>query len=133
MQDFDPCGELGSFLIELVGASDLPSQPPVIKVANVALEVHEVTAWPNEEGVEPGRERFDGVFFAVPNCVSLRIQVNNVRGLIWALLFVEPSNSTVFLIHFADLKTLSPRGMKKWGTRPSFSMYPSGAHLNMFS
>ena len=96
MQDFDPCGELGGFLIKLVEASDLPSQPPVVKAADVALEVHKVTAWPNEEGAEPGGERFDGVFFAMPNCVSLRIQVDNVRGLIWALLLMEPGNSTVF-------------------------------------
>ena len=96
MQDFDPCGELGSFLIELAEASDLSSQPPVVKVANVVLEVHEVAAWPNKEGAEPGGKRFNGVFFAMPNHVSLHIQVDNIRGLIQALLFVEPGNSTVF-------------------------------------
>jgi hypothetical protein len=96
MQDFNPCGELSGFLIELAEASDLPSQPPVVKVANVALQVHEVAAWPNKEGTEPGREQFDGVFFTMPNRVSLRIQVDNVRGLIRALLLMEPGDSTIF-------------------------------------
>ena len=31
----------------------------------------------------------------MPNHVSLHIQIDNVRGLIWALLFVEPGDSTV--------------------------------------
>ena len=96
MQDFNSCGELGGFLIELTEASHLPSQPPVVKVADVTLEVHEVAAWPDEEGVEPGREWFDGVFFAMPNRVSLCIQIDNIWGLIWALLLVEPSDSAVF-------------------------------------
>ena len=96
MQDFDSHGELGSFLIKVVEAGDLPSQPSVVKVADVALEVYEVTAWPNEEGMEPGEEWFNGVFFAMPNRVSLCIQIDNIRGLIWALLLMEPGNSTVF-------------------------------------
>ena len=96
MQDFNPCGELSSFLIELVEAGDLPSQPPVVKVADVVLQVHEVTTWPNKEGAEPGGERLNGVFLAMPNCVSLRIQVDNVRGLIRALLLMEPGDLTVF-------------------------------------
>ena len=73
MQDFNSHGELCSFLIELAEASNLPSQPPVIKVADVVLQVHEVTAGPDEEGTEPGGERFNGVFLAMPNCVSLHI------------------------------------------------------------
>ena len=73
MQDFNSCGKLGSFLIELAEAGNLPSQPPVVKVANVVLQVYKVTAGPDEEGAEPGGERFDGVFLAMPNCVSLRI------------------------------------------------------------
>ena len=96
MQDFNLCSELGSFLIELMEAGDLPSQPPVVKVTDVTLQVHEVTAGPNEEGAEPGRERFDGVFLPIPNSVSLRIQVDNVRGLIRALLLVESGNPSVF-------------------------------------
>ena len=32
----------------------------------------------------------------MPNCVSLRIQIDNVRGLIRALLFMEPGDSSVF-------------------------------------
>ena len=56
MQDVNSCGEFGGFLIELVEASDLPSQPPVVKVADVTLQMHEVTAGPDEEGVEPGGE-----------------------------------------------------------------------------
>ena len=73
MQDFNPCGEFSSFLIELVEAGDLPSQPPVVKVTEVTLQVHEVTAWPNKEGTEPGGERFNGVLLTMPNCVSLHI------------------------------------------------------------
>ena len=73
MQDFDSRGELGGFLIELSEASNLPSQPPVVKVADIMLEVYEVAAWSNEEGAKPGGERFDGVFLAMPNCVSLRM------------------------------------------------------------
>jgi hypothetical protein len=73
MQDVDSCGEFGGFLIELTEASDLPSQPPVVKVANVMLQVHEVTAGPNKEGVEPGGEWLNGVFLAMPNRVSLCI------------------------------------------------------------
>ena len=96
MQDFDSCGELGGFLIELMEVGDLPSQPPVVKVADVALEVYEVTAWSDEEGMEPGGEWFNGVFFAMPNRVSLCIQIDNIRGLIRALLLVEPGDSTVF-------------------------------------
>ena len=96
MQDFNLRGKLGSFLIEFAEAGDLPSQPPVIKVADVPLQVHEVTAGPNEEGAEPGGERFDGVFLAMPNRVSLHIQVNNVRGLIRALLLVESGDPSIF-------------------------------------
>ena len=96
MQDVNSCSELGGFLIELAEAGDLPSQPPVVKVTDVALQVHEVTGGPNKEGTEPGGEWLDGVFLTMPNRVSLRIQISNVRGLIQALLFVEPGNSTVF-------------------------------------
>ena len=96
VQDFDLCGKLGSFLIELTEMGDLPSQPPVVKVADVMLQVHEVAAGPNEEGAEPGREQFDGIFLAMPNCVSLRIQVDNVRGLIGALLLMVPGDSSIF-------------------------------------
>jgi hypothetical protein len=56
VQDFNSYGNLGSFLIELVETGDLPSQPPVVKVADVLLQVYEVTAGPDEEGVEPGGE-----------------------------------------------------------------------------
>ena len=62
VQDFNSRGELGGFLIELAEASDLPSQPPVVKVTDVALEVYEVAARPDEEGTEPGGEWFNGVF-----------------------------------------------------------------------
>ena len=96
MQDFDSRGELSSFLIKLVEVSDLPSQPPVVKVADVVLEVYEVAAGPDEEGTEPGGEWFNGVLPAMPNRVSLCIQINNIGGLIRALLLVEPSDSAVF-------------------------------------
>ena len=96
MQDVDSCSKLGSFSIELAEAGDLPSQPPVIEVADVTLQMHKVTAGPDEEGVELGREQFDGVFLAMPIHVSLRIQINNIRGLIRALLLMEPSDLSVF-------------------------------------
>ena len=83
-------------MIKLVEAGDLPSQPPVVKVTDVTLQMHEVAAGPNEEGAEPGREQFDGVFLAMPICVSLRIQIDNIRGLIRALLFVESGNLPIF-------------------------------------
>ena len=73
VQDINSRGELSGFLIKLTEAGDLPSQPPVVKVTDVMLQVHKVTAGPNEEGAEPGREWFDGVFLAMPNCVSLHI------------------------------------------------------------
>ena len=73
MQDLNSCGEFGGFLIKLAEASNLSSQPPVVKVADVALEVDEVAARPDEEGAEPGREWFNGVFLAMPNRVSLCI------------------------------------------------------------
>jgi hypothetical protein len=96
MQDFDPRGKLGGFLIELAEAGDLPSQPPVVKVADVTLEVHEVAGWPDKEGVEPSGEGFDGVLFAMPNCISLCIQVDNIRGLIRALVCVESGDASIF-------------------------------------
>jgi hypothetical protein len=83
-------------LIELAEASDLPSQPPVVKVADVVLQVPEVAAGPDEEGVKPGGERFDRVFLSMPICVSLHIQVNNMRGLIQALLIMVSGNSSIF-------------------------------------
>ena len=73
MQDIDSCSKFGSFLIELAEASNLPSQPPVVKVADVALQVHKVAAGPDKEGTEPAWERFNGIFLAMPNCVSLCI------------------------------------------------------------
>jgi hypothetical protein len=96
MQDFDSRSKLGGFLVELAEVSNLPSQPPVVKVTDVVLEVHEVAARPNKEGAEPGREWFDGIFLAMPHHVSLCIQINNVGGLIRALLLVEPSDSAIF-------------------------------------
>ena len=96
MQDFNSCSELGGFLIELTEASNLPSQPPVVKVADVTLEVHEVAAWPNKEGAEPGGEWFNGIFLTMPNRVSLCIQIDNIGGLIRALLLMELSDSAIF-------------------------------------
>ena len=96
MQDIDSCGEFSGFLIKLAVASNLPSQPPIVLVADVVLQVYEVAAGPDEEGTEPGGEWFNGVFLAMPVHVSWRIQINNVRGLIRALLLMEPSDSSVF-------------------------------------
>ena len=58
--------------------------------------MHEVTAGPEEEGTEPGRKQFNGVFFAMPIHVSLCIQVDNVRGLIRALALVITGDSAIF-------------------------------------
>ena len=73
VQDFDPQGKFGGLLIKLMEVGDLLSHPPVVKVFNFVLQVHKVAAGPKEEGAEPGREWFDGVFLTMPNCVSLRI------------------------------------------------------------
>ena len=96
IQDFDLCSKFGSFLIELMEAGDLPSHPPIIKVFDFALQIHKVATGPKEEGVEPGGERFNGVFFSMPNRVSLCIQIDNVRGLIRALALVITSDSAIF-------------------------------------
>ena len=58
-------GEVGGFLVEFTEAGDLPSQPPVIKVFDFVLQVREVTAGPKKEGMEPGRDWFNGVLFAM--------------------------------------------------------------------
>ena len=120
MQDFNSRGELGSFLIELMEAGNLPSQPLVVKVTDVMLEVYEVTAWPDEEGTEPGGEWFNGVFFAMPNRVSLCIQIDNVRGLIQALLLMEPGDSTVFKLFdpLCQLEDSVAQGNEEVGNLP---------------
>ena len=120
MQDFILRGELGSFLIELMEAGDLPSQPPVIEVANVTLQVHKVTAGPNEGGTEPGGERFNGVFLTIPNRVSLRIQVDNMRGLIRALLLVESGDPSIlqFLDPFGQFEDSVSKGNVEVGHPP---------------
>jgi hypothetical protein len=89
-------GEFGGFLIELAELSDLPSHPPVVKVFDFMLQVHKVAARPKEEGMEPCGEWFNGVFFTMPNCVSLHIQIHNVRGLIRALALMITSDSAIF-------------------------------------
>ena len=83
-------------MIEFAEVSNLPSQPPVIKVFDFMLQVHKVAAGPEEEGAEPGRDRLDGVFLAMPHCVSLCIQIDNVRGLIRALSVMIAGNLTIF-------------------------------------
>ena len=135
MQDFNLCSEFGSFLIELSEASDLPSQPPVVKVADVALEVHEVTAWPNKEGVEPGGEWFDGVLLTVPNHVGLCIQIDNIGGLIWALLLVEARDSTVLelLDPFRRFEDSVTQGNEELGDSPIvFDVSIGGAFKYVF-
>ena len=128
MQDVNSCSELSSFLIELVEASDLPSQPPVVEVTDVALQVHEVTGGPNEEGTEPGRERLDGVFLAMPNRVSLRIQIDNVRGLIRALLLMESGDLTIFKLFdpLGWLKDPVAKGDEEVGDSPIVLNIPVG-------
>ena len=66
MQDVNLCSELGGFLIELTEAGDLPSQPPVVEVTDVTLQVHKVTGGPDKEGTEPGGEQLDGVSSPCP-------------------------------------------------------------------
>jgi hypothetical protein len=73
VQDIDSSGEFSGFLIELVEVGDLPSQPLVVKVTDVMLQVHKVAAGPDKEGTEPGGEWLNGVFLAMPNRVSLCI------------------------------------------------------------
>ena len=96
IQDFNSQGKLGGLLIKLTEVSDLLSHPLVVKVFDFMLQMHEVAVGPKEEGAEPGREQLNGVFFAMPNHVSLCIQVDNMRGLIRALALVITSNSAVF-------------------------------------
>ena len=92
------------------------------------LEVYEVAARSNEEGAEPSGEQFDGVFLAMPNCVSLRIQIDNVGGLIRALLFVEPGDSTVFQLFdpLGWLKDPVAKGDKEVGDLPIVLDIPVG-------
>ena len=87
IQDFNLCSKFSSFLIKLVEAGDLPSHPPVVKVFDFTLQVHEVAAGPKEKGVEPGREWFNGVFFAMPNRVSLCIYVTPQQAYSLLLVF----------------------------------------------
>ena len=116
-------GEFSGFLIELVEVGDLPSQPPVVKVFDVALQVHKVTAGPDEEGAEPGRERFNRVLFAAAHCVSLRIQIDNVRGLIGALCVMVASNLAIVqsLDPFGGAKDSVTDRNVEVGDCPSFS------------
>jgi hypothetical protein len=131
MQDFDSCSELCSFLIELAEVGNLPSQPPVVKVTDVMLQVHEVTAGPDEEGMEPGGEWFDGVFLAMPNRVSLRIQVNNARGLIRALLLMESGDPSIFqlLDPLGQFEDSIAKGDVKVGHPPIVLNVPVGGSL----
>ena len=46
--------------------------------------------------MEPCEEWFNGVFFTMPNCVSLSMQVDNMRELIRAPALVIAGNSAVF-------------------------------------
>ena len=128
MQDFNSRGELGGFLIELAEASDLPSQPPVVKVADVALEVYKVAAGSDEEGAEPGGERFNGIFFAVPNRVSLCIQIDNVRGLIRALVRMEPGDMSIFELFdpFCRFEDSLAQGNEEVGDSPVVFDVPIG-------
>ena len=71
--DFHLQGKVGGFLIELAEVGDLPSQSPVIKVLDFVLQVCQVATGPEEEGAEPGGDRFDRVFLTMPNHVSLCI------------------------------------------------------------
>ena len=82
IQDLNLQGEFSGLGIKLMEAGDLLSHPPVIKILNFALQVDEVTTGPKQEGPKPGEEWFNGVFLTMPNCVSLCIEINDIRGLI---------------------------------------------------
>jgi hypothetical protein len=96
VQDFDSQGEFSGLGIKLTEVSNLLSHPPVIKVLDFLLEVDEVTTWSKQEGPKPGREWFNRVFLAMPNHGSLRIEINEIRGLIQALAFMKARNSAIF-------------------------------------
>jgi hypothetical protein len=96
VQNLDLCSEFCGFLVKFAEVGDLPGQPSVVKVFNFALQVHEVAAGPQEKGAEPGGNQFNRVFLAMPHCVSLCIQVDNVRGLIRALSVMVTGNSAIF-------------------------------------
>ena len=83
-------------MVELAEAGDLPSQSPVIKVFDFVLQMCKVATGPKKEGAEPGRDRFDGVFFAMPNHISLCIQINNIWGLIRALALMITGDPAIF-------------------------------------
>jgi hypothetical protein len=103
--DFNSQGELCSFGIELAETGDLPSQPPVVKVFNLALQVDKVTTGSEQEGPEPGGEWFDRDFLTMPNRVSLHVEVNDIRGLIQALaVMVSRPDSTCHLIRKLSLR-----------------------------
>ena len=134
VQDFDSCGKLDGFLIKLVKVGDLPSHPSVIKVFNFTLQVHKVATRPEKEGMEPGREWFDRVFFAMLNCVSLHIQIDNVRGLIRALALVITGNSAIFqpLDPFGRMVDSIAEGNIEVGYLPVILDIAVGAQLNVF-
>ena len=46
VQDLNLQGEVGGFLVELAKMGDLPSQPPVVKVFDLALQMCKVIAGP---------------------------------------------------------------------------------------
>ena len=60
------------------------------------LQVDKVATRSEQEAPEPGGEQFNRVLLAMPNHVSLCIEVNNVRGLIRALAIMISSNSAIF-------------------------------------
>ena len=93
--------------------------------------MHEVTAGPNEEGVEPSGEQFNGVFLTMPNRVSLRIQVDNVRGLIRALLLMESGDPSIFqlLDPFGQFKDPISKGDVKVGHPTIVLDVPIGGSL----
>ena len=64
----------------------------------------------------------------MPNHVSLRIQINDIRGLIWALLLVEPGDSTVFelLDPFCRLEDPIAQGNEEVGDSPVVFDVPVG-------
>ena len=96
VQHFDSQSKLGGFLIKLIETGNLLSHPPVVKVFDFVLQVDKVATGPKEEGMEPSGEWFNGVFFTMPNRVSLCIHVDNMRGLIRALALMVTGNSAIF-------------------------------------
>jgi hypothetical protein len=71
IHNFNVHGEFRGFCVEFMEAGDLLSHLPVVKVFNLMLQVDKVATGSLQEELEPCREWFNGVLFAMSNGVSL--------------------------------------------------------------